>query len=430
MSRYFSLILISFLFLACAKHTKQEQVISTNSAMVDLNEAKNDTNFILLDALMNQYYELDTKKSLKIFKDFYDKRKSLPFLLRALTLSYELDDENTTSALLEDGTKRFPSNHKIKRFQVGYFLHVKEYKKAQKIAEELLKKEKSSKNYELLGVAYYMQDEYKKALRCYKKAYEKNSNENNLLKLVGLYDEKLKKSKDAIRYLSSHIKMKKASKNVYMRLLAIYGKSLNIKGLIDTYRLLYKDFKEDEYADKVIQLYMYNKNKNGVIDFLEQSGYDQDMLMDMYAERSEFKKAYKVAKKAYENSDNVDDLARVAMYEYESNKKNITKKVLKSICKKFDIVIEKSPLSLYLNYYGYVLIDHDYEVDKGIKYVKMALEKEPESVFYLDSLAWGHFKKKECKKALEIMEEIKDKSSEEEIKKHYKIIKKCVKNAK
>ena len=44
------------------------------------------------------------------------------------------------------------------------------------------------------------------------------------------------------------------------------------------------------------------------------------------------------------------------------------------------------------------LIDHDIDIKRGIKYVKEALKIEQVSSFYKDSLAWGYFKLRQCKK--------------------------------
>ncbi len=65
-----------------------------------------------------------------------------------------------------------------------------------------------------------------------------------------------------------------------------------------------------------------------------------------------------------------------------------------------------------LNYYGYTLIATGRNVDKGIELVNKALKLDPDNTSYLDSLAWGYFKKGEIKKALEIQEKVYERESD------------------
>ena len=56
-----------------------------------------------------------------------------------------------------------------------------------------------------------------------------------------------------------------------------------------------------------------------------------------------------------------------------------------------------------------------------------ALLKEPNSPFYLDSLAWGLYKQGKCKKAKVIMDTIiKNLKDEEEVMMHYNKIQECI----
>jgi tetratricopeptide (TPR) repeat protein len=58
-----------------------------------------------------------------------------------------------------------------------------------------------------------------------------------------------------------------------------------------------------------------------------------------------------------------------------------------------------------MNYLGYMLIDYDLDVDRGLKLVQQALVYEPKNPAYLDSLGWGYHKKKDYKKALEYLQQ-------------------------
>jgi Tfp pilus assembly protein PilF len=83
--------------------------------------------------------------------------------------------------------------------------------------------------------------------------------------------------------------------------------------------------------------------------------------------------------------------------------------------------------SIYLNYYGYTLIDKDIDLQKGMNIIQNALIQQPNNTYYLDSLAWGHYKKRECSKALKLMKRVVSEEGldEVEIIEHWKAIKKC-----
>ncbi|MGI7363814.1 ATP-dependent nuclease subunit B, partial [Campylobacter jejuni] len=57
-------------------------------------------------------------------------------------------------------------------------------------------------------------------------------------------------------------------------------------------------------------------------------------------------------------------------------------------------------------------------------------KKEPQNLYYLDSLAWGYYKQGDCKKAWEILKqtlEDKEFANSDESKAHAKAIKACIK---
>jgi len=60
-------------------------------------------------------------------------------------------------------------------------------------------------------------------------------------------------------------------------------------------------------------------------------------------------------------------------------------------------------------------------------YVRRALDKQPDSPFYIDSLAWGHYKQNECVEALRLIKQVESMigSDEDEVRDHLKAIEKC-----
>lgn len=57
-----------------------------------------------------------------------------------------------------------------------------------------------------------------------------------------------------------------------------------------------------------------------------------------------------------------------------------------------------------LNYLGYLWIDHGERVEEGVAMVERALEQEPDSGAYQDSLAWGRYRQGRYGEAVELLE--------------------------
>ena len=113
-------------------------------------------------------------------------------------------------------------------------------------------------------------------------------------------------------------------------------------------------------------------------------------------------------------------------YEYLDKANKLNKHKVKNIHNGFKKVLKKSPNPNYFNYVGYVLIENNVDIKIGIKYVKKALETNPKSPFYLDSLAWGYYKLKKYQKAYKTMKKVILLAGlgNESIKEHWNIIQK------
>jgi predicted Zn-dependent protease len=205
-----------------------------------------------------------------------------------------------------------------------------------------------------------------------------------------------------------------------------YAYSKDTRGMANILKKLYKKTKNPAIAEKLVQLYASQKNYSEAISFLKETKFDDLLLLDIYTSKKDYRHAQKLADKLYKNNGDPALLARSAILEYEGSKNKKSKRLLKSISKKFDKVIDVLNDPLYYNYYGYLLIDHEIDVDRGIELVKKALKEEPDSLFYIDSLAWGMYKKGNCKDAYKLLKPLSLKSDEKEIIDHIKIIKKCI----
>ena len=349
------------------------------------------------------------------------------------------------------------------RFLIEYFyasLAYRDIKDVIKELKEVLSKKKSKELYELLGglyskegntdgvievienlsdgnleslyelaYLYSLQGKEDKALKIYQKIYAKEHSWKSLKGILSIL-VRAKKREEASRVLWSAIKNYKMPKEAYMVMLGLIDIRKEPQKGVEILKKLYELTKDKNYIKQLISLYLYKKEYNSLIALLESTHYDDNLLFELYVARDQNVKAYKLLYKLYRDSKNPKWLAEKAILTYELAKdlNAIDNRVLKRVAKLFKKAFTKGADSaMYYNYYGYTLIDYDMDIKEGIEYVKKALAKEPKNRFYLDSLAWGYYKLKECKKAKEIMEEIKKLGpvKEKEILEHDKKIKEC-----
>ena len=121
-------------------------------------------------------------------------------------------------------------------------------------------------------------------------------------------------------------------------------------------------------------------------------------------------------------------MAEKAVLTFESAVDKNDKQMIKKVVAYFDKAISLGvDDSIYLNYYGYTLIDKDINVKKGMKIISDALIQQPDNTYYLDSLAWGYYKENDCKKAYSMMKKVVEQEGleEPEIAEHWDLIQKC-----
>lgn len=424
MSRYSTALvfLIFILFSGCV----QKEVATTPQIG---KKSFDNEDILILYALENQRNGRYTDAG-KIFETLYKKSHKSIYLTQEIKMYFVAKKYQKTSVLLKNAIKKYPDNLEFKKLLVGLYIQEKKYKDAEKISLKLLSRDRTPQTLSVLGDIYMLEKSYNLALKYYQSAFKMDNSSTYLINMANLLYKHLDRKQEAISYLETYIRLHNADKNIYITLIRFYGQDRNIDGLISVYKKMYSRYKMDKYAKKVIELLTYKRDIDGAISFLEKSNYDPKMLMNLYISKKDFKNAYKIAQKLYRQTDNSEYLAKMAIYEYEANINHINRKILSSVSKKFELALKDVQDPLYLNYYGYLLIDNDLDVNKGIKLVKLALKKEPESPFYLDSLAWGYYKLNKCKQALVVMNKFIKDNKEPEVEMHYEKILKCIKESK
>jgi len=374
----------------------------------------------------------DYESASKIFDSLYEQSNRKEYLYRSLQNSLILGKNEKIIKEVDEITQNTFNDYALVRLKILALIQSNKLDEAQLLAINLVQKSKKVDDYILVSDIYLEQKEFDIALKYLESAYNQDYNEKILDKMSIVLYVNLNKRKDAIAYLETHTRVYGCSVMICKRLIAFYSNDNNIDGLLSAYLRYYKIDSNPEISKKIVQLYGYKREYIKLIVFLEESGSDDKILLQLYVSSKNYIKAYPLAQKLYEETGNVEFLGQSAIYEYESQKSKDDKKFLKRISTKFENVLEQDNSTLYLNYYGYILIDHDIDIEQGISYVKEALKQEPNSSFYLDSLAWGYYKLGKCKEALSIIKKVitLEGGDDPEVLKHYKIIKKCKQNKK
>lgn len=383
---------------------------------------------IIQGLLYDEYRAYDNSR--QVFGKLYDSTGAKEYLFREMTSSL-LSGSHIAQSIkrLKVWDKAHPDTLEVKRLLIPLYLTNRQVQEAKNQAEGLIERSSEPRDLDLASNPYLYTGEFKKALNLLNRVYEKTHNEDVLLRIAVIMDEYTGERKKAIQLLEMHRRMNVVHSNqLYFKLLALYVKENDVDGVLEIYKLLYEEDKNDKYLAKIIDAYAYKGDIDGAIAFLEKNNVEKKILYELYKVKKYFAKALILADKLYEKDKDARWLAEKAILLFENAKDKNDKKMLNEVVSFFEKALSKGvDDSVYLNYYGYTLIEKKIDLKKGIKIVKEALTQQPDNTYYLDSLAWGYYRKHQCKKAYKLMKKVVDKEGleEPEIIEHWDAIQKC-----
>ena len=365
-----------------------------------------------------------------VYEKLFDMTQEKEFLFREATaslLSKSYIDQSIKR--LKAWDRNHPDTLEVKRLLIPLYLTANQAESAKVESEYLLERSKEAADLELASSSYLYTGDFKRALGLLNRVYEASHNEMILLRIATVMDEYTGQRKEAIALLETHRRMNISSDDIYIKLLQLYMKENDIDGLIHTYEALYEQSEDEKYMRKIIDAYIYKRDLDGAVTFLEKhrEGHE-DTLYDLYKATRAFEKAILLVDHFYSKDNNGKWLAEKGMLLFEKAEDKDDRKMLEDVVGHFEKAIEMGvDDSVYLNYYGYTLIDKNFDINKGMKIIQDALKQQPDNTYYLDSLAWGYYKQKKCKKAYEVMKKVVDMEGieQEEIAEHWDAIRKC-----
>ena len=383
---------------------------------------------IVRGILYDEYKSYDN--SYQVYKKLFDETGAEVYLYKEATSALMARKYiSKTIDRLKIWDTQHPNKIEIHRLLIPLYLTAQEVDNAKKEAEFLLEQSSSPMDLDLASNSFLYAGEYKRALSLLEKIYATIPRESVLLRMVELMDEFTGERKKAIQLLETHRRMNVVvSNDVYGALLLMYQKEKDIDGILETYKAMYKKDKNPAYLSKIVLAYGYKHDIDGAISFLELNHADDTLLYQLYREKKEFSKALSLTDKLYKKEKDSKWIAEKGVMIFESATNKNDKKMIKDVLTQFEKAIALgNDDSIYLNYYGYTLIDKNVDIQKGMKIIKDALVQQPDNTYYLDSLAWGYYKERKCTKAYELMKRVVDEEGlkEKEIVEHWNAIKQC-----
>ncbi len=374
--------------------------------------------------------ERDYERASYYLSILYQKTKKKQYLPELIKIYSALGQYDKAKSVLLSAIAENPDDMDAKKMLAANYIQQKEYKSAFEIAEAIAQKTKQKEDYDTAGSIAYVLGDYKSAQKYFKSSYALKADDISADRIATILFMENKPG-EATRFLETHIRMFNCSKYLCERLANAYIEQNDQRGALEMYKKLYFKTKDERYIKKIIELSVAGSDVDGLIAFLKKSKKDEALLFEAYKYKKDNKNAAVTALKLYKKTKDVNYLAQATIYKFESYPEKKPLWLIKESVKNLTIVTGRLQNDVYDNYLGYLLIDYDLDVNKGVELVKRALAKDPTSVFYLDSLAWGYYKQKKCVEANEIIKKILPELKDDKtVAAHAQAIKKCLQGQK
>ena len=369
------------------------------------------------------------ENSYQVYKKLFDDTGAEVYLFREATaalLSRTHIAESITR--LKTWDKKHPDKIEVRRLLIPLYLTIRQANNAKIEAEYLLEQSTEPVDLDLASNSFLYTGDFKRAQELLSKIYETVPREEILLRMIEIMDEFTNERKKAIQLLETHRRINITSHDVYIKLLMLYQKERDIDGILEIYKALYLLDDNAGYLSKIIDAYVYKRDLDGAITFLEADKGNNLLLYELYKAKKYFSKALTLIDTLYDEDKNSKWIAEKGVLLFEQAEDKDDKKMIGDVISYFEKAIKLgNDDSIYLNYYGYTLIDKEVDVKKGMQVIQDALIQQPDNTYYLDSLAWGYYKNRDCSKAYELMKRVVDEEGleEPEIIEHWNAIKQC-----
>jgi len=367
-------------------------------------------------------------KAIKTYSYLYEKSHKIEYLIEEVSIYLSQKKYKKASSKLLEIYKKNEKDEQILALLSETYILSKDTKKASFYALKLLELKRNERNYLIVANSYITGSKFNIALKYLEGAYKYFHNPIILEKMVSIMYSINNDKKKAISYLESHMRLYSFDRTIADKLVLFYKQTSNVNGLISIYKTLYSKFPDDGYEYDIINLLIAKNAKYPLVNFIKLTNINSVVLSRLHGFINNSKLSKNISLYMYQKTKDINFLAQFLMYRYDYLLKNkkLKRKQAKRIYRKFSKIIKKLDNSKYFNFYGYISIKHNFDIKKGIVYIKKALNKT-KSPYYMDSLAWGYFKLKKYDEAYAIMKDVVKAIGllDEEIREHWKKIEKA-----
>jgi hypothetical protein len=387
--------------------------------------AISDETYVLaaMDAQMRQKTDLASQ----YFKLLYERTGIQEYLYNSLRMYESANNFVQFTKVTQEALDKHPEDKVLMRFHIVALLKEGKYSEAANESRILSQQTKEASDYLLNAEALIKLGNYQSGYSELKKAYDINYDEETAERIALIMYTQLNQKEEAIKFLKEHIGAHGNSKLLGKRLGSLYADSGALEDAAQMYEATYEMSNDPLIAQEAVRIYVYKQELPKLTILLEKSGVNDALLLELYARDKQFNKASLLAQKLFKKEANPMYLAQASVFQYEAASDKNNAILLKQVVDGLKQANEQIEDPVYLNYLGYLLIDHDLAIKEGMTYVQKAIDKQPESAFYIDSLAWGKYKLGECAEASRLIKQVESMigTDEQEVKDHIKAIQQC-----
>lgn len=374
-----------------------------------------------LDAIDSKNYQ----SALEIYKNLYDITKKQEYLKEMINLSIQLGKHADAIEYIKDYEKNDENDVSIKRYLAYSYMALNKINEAIETYKDIIKLENNKINNKVLSSLYLLKKDFPAARKSLMDAYEEEPDEHILI-LISSIDIMNKDFNSSIPLIKAYFP--NAINDGFAQIINELAFSNNALKEAESLYLYYYDKNPDDInAKNLIRIYMMENDTTKAGELAKNHKLDDNLMIDLYMMQKDYKNARILTQKAFKQTQDSTYLGILAIIDFEdaSDKKTVLPQVIENFKKS----LKDRKNHMFYNYLGYLLIDFDVDIDEGIKYVNEALKLDPNNYAYIDSLAWGFYKKNDCENAKKIIDRISPAviEQEDEVKEHLEIIKKCLK---
>lgn len=388
----------------------------------------------------------DPRKARDMYLVLYEETQKIEYLKESILLSVGFEPPQMALSYIEDFLRKngdessapISQDMEINKASLDVYFRLNQLENALKLAKYIESKEDEPAIHNVLGVLYLNLNQKDEAFKHFEILYNQTRSPEVLQQLLVLYKQNGKVSK-AVELLDSYLAEYPCGEDICLEALLLYDRAGQIQKLQVILQEQYDQEPNIANAKNLIYAYTLGQKYAQALQIARNYPLEPRILFELYVGAKDYKNAQKSAIEAYKSYKEPVYLGFSYLYAFENladkQDKSSVKSLITDMQRTIDLIQKDSfvdsqkenNLGVFYNFVGYLMIDYDIDLEKGVWYVQKALEIAPNDVAYLDSLAWGYYKQNECKKALEVFSKIpkKEIKKDDELSTHSKKLNLC-----